>query len=217
MSSSTKKNANYNIFINNYISELKRCLDKLDHKAVGKVIDILMEAYRNNKKVFIMGNGGAASNASHMACDLGKGTLQREYDENEPRFRVISLTDNVAIMTAFANDLSYEDIFLQQLRNLVEKDDVVIALSGSGNSINIIKAVEYAKKCQAKTIGFLGFKTGGKLAKIVDYAIIADSPFYGPSEDIQLILDHIITSWIARIKGKHDRKMKRRKIRGGVK
>ena len=168
---------------------------------------MLMEAYHNNRQVFIMGNGGAASNASHMACDLGKGTLTREYDENEPRFRVISLTDNVAIMTAFANDLSYEDVFVQQLRNLVEKDDVVIALSGSGNSINIVKAVEYARKCQARTIGFLGFRTGGKLAKIVDCAIIADSPFYGPSEDLQLILDHIITSWIAKIKGKHDRKM----------
>jgi D-sedoheptulose 7-phosphate isomerase len=204
-----KKQSRCRKFINSYIKDLKHCLDRLDHVAIETVIDLLMEAYRNNKKVFIMGNGGAASNSSHMACDLGKGTLQREYDENEPRFRVISLTDNVAIMTAFANDLSYEDIFLQQLRNLVEKDDVVIALSGSGNSVNLIKAIEYAKKCQAKTIGFLGFKTGGKLAKIVDNAIIADSSFYGPSEDVQLILDHVITSWIAKIKGKHDREMKK--------
>jgi len=204
-----KKQSRCRKFINSYIKDLKHCLDRLDHDAIENVIDLLMEAYRNNKKVFIMGNGGGASNASHMACDLGKGTLQREYDENEPRFRVISLTDNVAIMTAFANDLSYEDIFLQQLRNLVEKDDVVIALSGSGNSVNLIKAIEYAKKCRAKTVGFLGFKTGGKLAKIVDHAIIADSSFYGPSEDVQLILDHVITSWIAKIKGKHDREMKK--------
>jgi D-sedoheptulose 7-phosphate isomerase len=207
-----KKQLSLRKYIDFYIRNLKNCLERLDYEAVEKTVDTLMDAYRNNRQVFIIGNGGAASNASHMACDLGKGTLMREYDENEPRFRVVSLTDNVAIMTAFANDLSYEDIFVQQLRNLIEKDDVLIALSGSGNSINIIKAVEYAKKCQAKTIGFLGFKTGGKLAKIVDLAIIADSPFYGPSEDLQLILDHIITSWIAKIKGKHDKEIKKIKL-----
>lgn len=192
-----------------YIKELKTCLNHLNLSKIEEAIEILMEAYNNCKQVFILGNGGAASNASHMACDLGKGTLLREYDENEPRFKVISLTDNVAIMTAFANDLAYEDIFLQQLRNLVEKDDVVIALSGSGNSVNVIKAVEYAKRYGAKTIGFLGFKTGGKLARILDCSIIADSPLYGPSEDVQLVLDHIITSYIARIKGEHDKVLRK--------
>ncbi len=188
------------IFIRSYFNELKRTIDNLDLKKICLATDILLEAYYKNKKIFILGNGGSASNASHMACDLGKGTLKRTYDNRERRFRVISLTDNVAVMTAFANDLSFNDIFLQQLRNLVEKDDVVIILSGSGNSKNIIKAVEYAKKRKAKTIGFLGFTRGGKLGKLVDCAIIAKSNHYGPCEDIQLILDHVIISWLAKMK-----------------
>jgi D-sedoheptulose 7-phosphate isomerase len=147
-----------------------------------------------------MGNGGSASNASHMASDLGKGTLKRVYDELEPRFKVYSLTDNVALLTAYGNDLSFEDIFVQQLRNLVEERDVVIALSGSGNSKNVIRAIKYAKKRGAFTIGFLGFKTGGKLGTLVDCAVIADTDSYGVSEDIQLVLDHIITSFIAKVK-----------------
>jgi D-sedoheptulose 7-phosphate isomerase len=167
---------------------------------IEQAVDMLEEAYKKGRKIFIMGNGGSASNSSHMACDLGKGTLSRVYDDHKKRFKVYSLTDNVALMSAFANDLSYEDIFVQQLRNLVEKDDVVIALSGSGNSINVIKAVKYAKFCKAKSIGFLGFGNGGKLASLVDCAIISKSNQYGPCEDIQLILDHIISEWMARVR-----------------
>lgn len=188
------------LFIDTYIAELKRCLDLLDREKIGSVIDLLLMANKNNKKIFIMGNGGSASNASHMASDLGKGTLLRIYDDKEKRFRVISLTDNVAYLTALANDISFEDIFVQQLKNLVDRGDLVIVLSGSGNSKNLIKAVKYAKKFGAKSIGFLGFKDGGKLGKLVDKAIIVDSKSYGPCEDIQLVLDHIITGWITRVK-----------------
>ena len=193
------------LFIQSYFLEIKRCLDSLDIKKIELVIDMLMEAYKVNRKVFILGNGGSASTASHMACDLGKGTLQRVYDNTEKRLRVISLTDNVAIMTAFANDLSFDDIFVQQLRNLVETDDVIIAISGSGNSKNVIKAVEYSKECGAKTIGVLGFKTGGKLGSMVDCAVIVDSNHYGPIEDIQIVLNHLLASWIAKIKYIHDK------------
>lgn len=193
-------------FIAVYLYEVKRCLEALDMDKIVLAIDMLMEAYRNDRKVFVLGNGGSASTASHMACDLGKGTLQRVYDNTERRLRVISLTDNVALMTAFANDLSFDDIFVQQLRNLVETDDLVIALSGSGNSLNVVKAIRYARECGAKTIGLLGFKTGGRLAKMVDCAIIVDSTHYGPIEDLQLVLNHLITSWIAKIKGFHDGK-----------
>lgn len=201
-----KKNAllNPKDFIKGYILELTRCLESLDKTKIELIIDVLVNAYKKDRKVFILGNGGSATTASHMACDLGKGTLQRVYDNMERRFRVISLTDNVAIMTAFANDLSFDDIFVQQLRNLVETDDVVIALSGSGNSPNVVKAIEYAKSCGAVTIGILGFKTGGKLGKIVDYSIIVDSNHYGPIEDIQLILNHMIAAWIAKVKNIHD-------------
>ncbi len=193
---------NKNRFIDNYIGELKRCLDRLDRQKIGDVIDLLMGAYKKEKKIFILVNGGSASNASHMACDLGKGTIFRHYDEGERRFRVISLTDNVAYLTALANDISYEDIFVQQLRNLIDKGDLVVALSGSGNSPNVIKAIKYAKKSGAKTIGFLGFKDGGKLGRLVDLAVIVESKSYGPCEDIQLVLDHIITGWITRVKSR---------------
>ena len=193
-------------FINEYLMELTRCIATLDKNKIALVIDVLVEAYKNGRKVFIFGNGGSASAASHMACDLSKGTLQRVYDNTEKRFRVISLNDNVALMTALANDLGFEDIFVQQLRNLVDTDDVVIALSGSGNSPNVVKALEYAKECGAKTIGILGFKTGGKAGQIVDYSIIADSDFYGPIEDLQSVLNHLIAAWLSRVKNFHDGK-----------
>lgn len=195
--------------IKDYIQELSCCLDNLDISKIEETIDILTEAYKRGRKVFILGNGGSAANASHMAADLSKGTLKRVYDEDEPRFKVYSLTDNVAILTAFANDLSFSDVFVQQLQNLIDKDDVLIALSGSGNSRNVINAVRYANKHGAKTIGILGFKTGGKLANLVDCAVIVQSVRYGPCEDMQLILDHIITSWLAQIKKVYDKKKKK--------
>ncbi|MDP3987516.1 MAG: SIS domain-containing protein [Candidatus Levybacteria bacterium] len=191
-------------FVKNYLSELKTTLDSLDLEKIEEAIDLLIQTYNKRRKVFIFGNGGSASTATHMACDLGKGTLQRVYDNNERRLKVISLNDNVALITAFANDLSFDDIFSQQLRNLVDSDDLVIALSGSGNSKNVVKALKYAKECGAKTIGILGFKTGGEAGKLVDCAIIANTNHYGQIEDIQLILDHILTSWIARVKSFHD-------------
>lgn len=197
-------NNQINNFIEKYFLEIKRSLESLDKTQIEKVIKILTNAYKNGKTVFILGNGGSASTASHLACDLGKGTLQRIYDNSEKRFRVISLTDNVAVMTAYANDLTFEDIFVQQLRNLIEKEDIVIAISGSGNSKNVIKAVEYSNRCGAKTIGFLGFKDGGKLGKIVHIAVKVNSMQYGPIEDVHSILGHTISALIAKVKNIHD-------------
>lgn len=191
-------------FIDSYLSEIKHCLDTLDKETLELATDMVMETYRNNGKIFIFGNGGSASISSHLACDLGKGTLRRVYDNSERRLRTISLTDNVAIMTAFANDLSFDDIFVQQLRNLVETGDLVIAFSGSGNSKNIIKAVQYAKQSGARTIGLLGFKTGGKLKDMVDCAIVVDSNHYGPIEDLHQILGHLLAAWIAKAKSEYD-------------
>lgn len=191
-------------FIDLYLSEVRHCLEALDKEALELATDMVMETYRNNGKIFIFGNGGSASISSHLACDLGKGTLRRVYDNSERRLRTVSLTDNVAIMTAFANDLSFDDIFVQQLRNLVETGDLIIAFSGSGNSKNIIKAVAYAKQSGARTIGFLGFKTGGKLKKMVDCAIVIDSNHYGPIEDLHQIIGHLLSAWIAKVKSEHD-------------
>lgn len=190
-------------FPQKYFQELKNALDKLDSEKICKVISILFEAYKKDKKIFIFGNGGSASTASHFACDLSKGTLQNVYNENEKRFRVISLTDNVATITAFSNDLSFEDIFIQQLRNLIEEGDVAVVMSGSGNSPNVVKAIEYAKKCGAITVGFLGFKTGGKLGQLVDYDITVQDDHYGRIEDIHLVLGHLITNSLDDLKKRH--------------
>jgi len=182
-------------FIENYIEQEKKEMGTINPNDIKIVVDILFEAWKQGKQVFIFGNGGSASTASHFACDLAKGTLQKVHDYGEKRFRVISLTDNVATITAFANDVSYEDIFSQQLNNYVQEGDIVIAITCSGNSQNIIKAIEFAKKFNTKTIAFLGFD-GGKLKDIVDNYLLVKSNDYGRIEDCHLMLHHLITSYL---------------------
>ncbi|MBI5122577.1 SIS domain-containing protein [Candidatus Roizmanbacteria bacterium] len=191
-------------FIQEYIDEVKKSLDLLDVDAINQALEMIIFAYERGSRVFIIGNGGSASTASHMACDLGKGTLSRFYDNKEKRLKVMSLSDNIALLTAYANDLSFDHAFVQQLINLIEKRDVVIVLSGSGNSKNLVKAIKYAKKHGAETIGILGFRTGGKLAEMVDCKIVVQSDHYGPVEDIHLILNHILASCFAKIKRAHE-------------
>ncbi len=182
-------------FVKGYIEQLKKEIDTIKPEDVRKVVDVLFDAWKGDKQIFIFGNGGSAATASHFACDIAKGTLQRVYDHLEKRFRVMSLTDNVATMTAFANDLSYEDVFSQQLNHYVNEGDVVIALTGSGNSPNVIKAVELAKKFKAKTIAFLGFD-GGKLKNIVDHHVHVKSSHYGRVEDCHDMLHHLVTYYL---------------------
>ena len=186
-------------YIKNYFKELKETIDKISVEDIKRVTNILYEAYKRDKQIFVIGNGGSASTASHFACDLSKGTLQRIYDEKEKRFRVISLTDNVAHLTALANDLDYNDVFSQQLRNLVNPGDIVVAISGSGNSKNILNAVDSASKSGAITIGFLGFD-GGKLKEKVDHYIHVPSNHYGRIEDLHLVLAHLISSYLTEMK-----------------
>lgn len=182
-------------FIKDYIEQEKKDIDSINPEDVKYVVDILFDAWKEGRQIFIFGNGGSASTASHFACDIAKGTLQRAYDHTERRFRIMSLTDNVALMTAFANDLSYDDMFSQQLNHYVNKDDVVIAISGSGNSPNVIKGIELAKKFGAKTIALLGFD-GGKLKRIVDHSIIVKSNHYGRIESCHLMVHHLIVSYL---------------------
>ena len=176
-----------------HIREFKNALDSLNMESLNKIIELLLTAYRENKQVFIMGNGGSAALASHFACDLSKGTLQNPYDEEEKRFRVISLTDNTPLMTAYSNDLNYEHVFSQQLKNLICQGDIVIAISSSGNSKNVINAVNLAKRNKAITIGFIGFG-GGKLKEAADFEILVDSHNYGIVEDSHSAVNHIICS-----------------------
>jgi len=182
-------------FASSYFRELEKIFNKISTKDIDGITDAIYNAYTNGRTIFILGNGGSASTASHFACDLGKGTLSRVYDSSESRFRVVSLTDNVATITAYANDLSFDDIFVQQLSNLVHKGDVVIAITGSGNSKNVIKAIQYARECGAITLGLLGFD-GGKVKKLLDKCVIVPSSHYGRIEDMHMILEHMITDYL---------------------
>jgi D-sedoheptulose 7-phosphate isomerase len=191
-----------NEFISRYFDDLGRILGSISRKDIEEITEIIYRAYLNDRTIFILGNGGSATTASHFACDLGKGTLAKVYDQDEKRFRVVSLTDNVSTITAYGNDLSFDDIFVQQLRNLVHKGDVVISITGSGNSKNVIKAVKYARDCGAITVGFLGFD-GGRVRKLLDKYVLVPSDHYGRIEDTHLILEHAITDYLRnRIKEK---------------
>ncbi|MGH2537719.1 MAG: D-sedoheptulose-7-phosphate isomerase [Candidatus Promineifilaceae bacterium] len=173
--------------VTQYINTLKGTLDALPVAAIRKVILRLYEARQNNQKVFIMGNGGSASTASHFVCDLAKNTRQA----GRPDFRVIGLTDNIALLTAYANDEGYENVFAQQLASLVQAGDVVIGISTSGRSPNVLRAIEVARQAQATAIGFTGFD-GGPLRSLVDLEIHVPSDVIEQVEDVHLMLEHLI-------------------------
>lgn len=175
-------------FIQNYIGELKETLDNLSDEVVVQVLEILHEARLNNQQVFILGNGGSASTASHFVCDLGKNTRVA----GTPNFRVMGLTDNMALFSALANDEGYENVFAQQLGNFLQPGDVVIGISTSGNSRNVINAIELANSGEAKTIGFTGFDSG-ELGLLVDINLHVPSHSIEQVEDIHLVLEHLIT------------------------
>ncbi len=178
-------------FAKTYIEDIKSSLDTLDLNSIERIVDVLWTAYLNDKQVFIMGNGGSASTASHFACDLGKGTVVK----GRKRLRVICLNDNTALITALSNDLNYNEVFKEQLVNLVNPDDVVIAITASGNSPSVLKAVECARENDAVSVGLIGFE-GGKLRTIVDESIIVDNRNYGQIEDTHLVLGHMISQCI---------------------
>ena len=175
-------------FFNEYLSSLRQAISELDLNVLEHVADMLQEAQENARQVFLFGNGGSATTASHLACDLAKTAAV----PGQPRLRAISLTDNVPILTAIANDISYDDIFVEQMSVLWNHGDLAIGISASGDSPNVLKAIEYAKNHGGKTIGFSGFG-GGKLAKTADLNITFSSRNYGVVEDMHLILTHLIS------------------------
>ncbi len=190
-------------FAKRYLDNLGDVLDRLPLREVEGVMEVLEEAHAAGRQIFIVGNGGSAATASHMMNDLNKGTLGHKGDAPWPRFRVIALTDNVSLMTAWANDTDYNHVFSEPLKNLAQSGDVLVAISASGNSPNILAAVHVAKKKGLKVIGLAGFG-GGKLANLSDAAVVVPSNEYGPVEDAHMILDHIITGYLyERLKEKH--------------
>jgi D-sedoheptulose 7-phosphate isomerase len=182
-------------FVSDYISRIKRILDDMLNsdlkEKVHEIVMVLITARESNKSVYIMGNGGSGSTASHFVGDLSKGTIV----EGHPRFRAVALTDNVPNMLAWGNDSCYEDIFVEQLKNFLNPGDVVIGISGSGNSENVLRAIEYANKNGGITIGWSGF-SGGKLKDIAKIPIVVPSQYMQRIEDIHLLLEHLITSLI---------------------
>ena len=175
----------------NYIKELQECLDELSQQAdkIEVIADMIYCAFKSNKQIFIVGNGGSASTASH--CPLG--FEKQSAVEGKPRIRAKSLGDNIATITALANDIDYSSIFKEQLINQLDKDDIVIGISVSGKSPNVLQAIEYAKNNGAKTISFTGFG-GGKLGELTDECIALSSSDFGQVEDVHLTLTHILSN-----------------------
>jgi D-sedoheptulose 7-phosphate isomerase len=179
----------------NYLTGLKTVLDKLPLDIIEQIASALEKAHADRRQIFVIGNGGSAATASHMMNDLNKGTLGHKGDAPWGRFRVIALTDNVSLMTAWGNDTDYNHIFSEPLKNLANPGDLLICISASGNSPNILAACDTAKQLGLKIIALTGF-TGGKLAKVSDIALVVPSHDYGPVEDVHMILDHILTSYL---------------------
>lgn len=180
--------------VNDYLTRLKESISAISQDDVWAVIHVLFRAWQDGRKIFICGNGGSAATASHMANDLNKFTII----EDKPRIKAIALTDNLSLITAWANDAKYEDIFAEQLINLVEPGDVLLAISASGNSANIIRALETAHRLQATTIGFTGDQ-GGRLKELVDFCIFIPDDYIGRQEDGHMIMDHLISYTLRRM------------------
>lgn len=171
-----------------YFEELQQVLAAVPHEAINQIADILIEAYESRRVVYLFGNGGSASLASHFACDLGKGTA---YCNGGKRFRALALTDNLATLTAWANDSDYEDVFSEQLLNFVQPSDVAFAISGSGNSKNVLNALHAAREARAITLGISGF-AGGQMKALCDICVVVPSNNMQIIEDLHLAMTHSI-------------------------
>ena len=176
-----------------YLEYLASCFARIDSDAIAAFIRLLLDARETGNAVYFIGNGGSAATASHFANDLSIGT--RTGDEKP--FRAISLTDNVAVMTALANDEGYDAMFVDQLKVHFRDGDSLVAISASGNSPNVIAAVEYARSRGATIVGLTGFD-GGKLRPLSDISlhVATEKGEYGPVEDMHMIFDHLIGSYL---------------------
>ncbi len=182
-------------FAKEYSAYLATILGKLDYNEIGKMIETVLDARERGAHVFFIGNGGSAATASHFANDISIGTRV-----TDKPFKAMALTDNVAIMTAVGNDDGYEYIFTKQLQNFANPGDVLVAISASGNSPNIIHTVQYARQKGLKIVGLTGFD-GGKLRELSDIKIHVQTAKgeYGPVEDVHMFVDHLIGSYFNRI------------------
>ena len=174
-------------WIAEYIRQQKLALDSIPAEAVSDIINTFRDALQNDRQIFIFGNGGSAANASHFITDLGKGAS----DKLGSRFRCLSLNDNISWITALGNDYSYDDVFVRQLQNFAKPGDIVMTLSVSGNSPNLVKAIDWAVNNGMYTIALVGAKRG-KLAQIAQKTVIVNSEPYGRVEDAHMGICHMI-------------------------
>ncbi|HYE30329.1 MAG TPA: SIS domain-containing protein [Methylomirabilota bacterium] len=174
-------------WIAQYVQAQKAALDSIPADSVEELIGVMQRALRDDRQIFVFGNGGSAANASHFITDLGKGSS----DKIGKRFRCLSINDNVAWITALGNDYAYDEIFSRQLMNYARPGDVVLTMSVSGNSPNLVKAVQFAKENKLETIALVGAKRG-KLAELADHVVVINSEHYGRVEDAHMGICHML-------------------------
>jgi len=182
-----------NDFAKNYLGDLKELINTIDINEITEFIKDIENAYKNGKTIFIMGNGGSAATASHFVCDINKGVSLKL----QKKFKVLCLNDNIPIMLAYSNDISYDSVFIEQLKNFIMNDDLVIGISGSGNSKNVLNAIEYSNKVGARTFGIIGCD-GGKLKDIAQKSLIVRSFDMQKIEDCHMILTHLTMQYFSK-------------------
>lgn len=181
-------------FAGEYLRRLRHCTEKLDMAALERVIGVLVEAWKKDRTIFVAGNGGSAATASHMANDLAKTVLG--HNRAEPgALRAVALTDNVPLITAWGNDNHYDEVFSGQLAVLARRGDILLVISGSGNSPNILRAAETARRMGMTVVAFLG-KGGGAMRDKADVALVVPSDDYGIIEDVHLVLNHLLAGFV---------------------
>lgn len=185
--------------VNAYFALLSSTVGSLPFHAIDETVELLMRAYETSATIFLFGNGGSAALASHLACDLGKGTI----NGSPKRFRALALTDSVPLMTAWANDSKYDNIFAEQLLNFVQAQDVAFAISGSGNSPNVLNALKAARNAGAFTVGLTGFE-GGQMKELCDICVVIPSDNMQIIEDLHLCVAHSLFTAIRQKLTKHE-------------
>lgn len=183
----------FNEFYLNYLDEFKVTLDLLDKGLIEELYKELLLTKQNSGSIYVLGNGGSAASASHWVCDFNKGANYSDSD----RFRLFSLSDNTPTFSALGNDIAYKDVFLEQLKNYLNKNDLVIGLSVSGNSENIVKAFDYSQRNGARTFSIIGNQEG-RMKEFSDNVIVVPSGNYGMVEDVHMYLCHVISQFIYR-------------------
>lgn len=188
-------------FYRQYLDEFQATLASLDFAIISEIAEALDRARHAGKTIFVMGNGGSSASAIHWVCDLAKGTVVA--NENVPRFQVHSPSSNLAWLTALGNDLSYSDIFVEQLKNFLSPGDVVVGLSVSGDSENVVRAFSYAKEVGAQVISIVGQREG-RMKALSDIALVVPSENYGIVEDVHMFIVHVVSQYLRSKYGKQN-------------